>query len=83
VKSFSPSKLIIEGHTDSDGDEKANQALSELLAEEINDYLIYSYEEITPDMIETHGYGETRPIVPRDTPENKALNRRIEIFIWE
>ena len=29
------------------------------------------------------GYGEDRPIVENDTPENKALNRRIEVIVWE
>jgi OOP family OmpA-OmpF porin len=83
VRSFSPSKLIVEGHTDSDGDDEANQALSELRAGMIKDYLINNYEEITPDMVDAQGYGETRPIVTNDTPENMALNRRIEIVVWE
>jgi outer membrane protein OmpA-like peptidoglycan-associated protein len=75
--------LIVEGHTDSDGDDEANQALSELRAGMIKDYLINNYEEITPDMVDAQGYGKTRPIVTNDTPENKALNRRIEIVVWE
>ena len=83
VRAFTPSKLIVEGHTDSDGDEEKNQALSELRAELIKAYLINNYPEITPDMVIAQGYGETRPIVTNDTPENKALNRRIEIVVWE
>jgi outer membrane protein OmpA-like peptidoglycan-associated protein len=83
VRSFNPSKLTIEGHTDSDGDEGANQTLSELRAEMIMNYLINNYEEIRPAMITARGYGETRPIVTNDTPENRALNRRIEIVVLE
>jgi outer membrane protein OmpA-like peptidoglycan-associated protein len=84
VRAFTPSKLIIEGHTHSDGDEEQNQALSEPRAELIKAYLINNYPEIiTPEMVIAQGYGETRPIVTNDTPENKALNRRIEIVVWE
>ena len=50
----------------------------------IKAYLINNYPEIiTPEMVIAQGYGETRPIVTNDTPENKALNRRIEIVVWE
>ena len=83
VRAFNPSKLIVEGHTDSDGDEEQNQKLSEERAGVIKTYLINNYDEITPDMVQAQGYGETRPIVTNDTPENKALNRRIEIVVWE
>lgn len=83
VRSFSPSKLVVEGHTDSDGDEAANQQLSVQRAEMVRDYLINNYTEITPGMVSAQGYGESRPIVRNDTPENRALNRRIEIVVWE
>ena len=83
VENFSPGKLIIEGHTDSDGDTDSNQKLSEARAEAIREYLIDAYDFITPSMIEAKGYGEERPVVPNDTKENKALNRRIEVIVWE
>ena len=47
----------------------------------IRDFLID--EEITAEMVEAKGYGETQPIVNNDSPENKARNRRIEIIVWE
>ena len=83
VRNFSPSKLIIEGHTDSDGDDKANQILSERRADAVGKFLVDGYPFITPAMIEVRGYGETQPIVPNNTPENKKLNRRIEAIVWE
>ncbi len=83
VRAFSPSKLTIEGHTDSDGEEAANQALSVQRAEMIRGFLISNYEEITPNMVTARGYGESRPIVTNDSPENRALNRRIEIVVLE
>lgn len=83
VRAFSPSKLIVEGHTDSDGDLDANQALSVRRAETIMGFLVNNYEEISPEMVTAQGYGETRPLVTNDSSENRALNRRIEIVVWE
>ncbi len=83
VQNLSPSKVIVEGHTDADGDEKDNFRLSETRAQVVRQYLINTYQFITPTMIEARGFGEERPMVNNDTPENKALNRRIEIVIWE
>lgn len=83
VKNYSPSKLIIEGHTDSDGETSFNQNLSEIRAEAVRQYLIRTYDFITAAMIESRGYGEGRPVVPNDSPENKTLNRRIEVIVWE
>jgi outer membrane protein OmpA-like peptidoglycan-associated protein len=83
IKNFSPNKLIIEGHTDADGDDAANQLLSEQRAEQVAKFLLEGYPYITPGMIEARGYGETQPIAPNDTPQNKKLNRRIEAILWE
>ena len=49
----------------------------------VKQYLVATYPFITPAMIESKGYGEQRPVVNNDTPENKALNRRIEVLVWE
>ena len=83
VENFSPSKLVIEGHTDADGDAGTNMKLSERWAQQVRNYLIQTYEFITAGMIDAKGYGEERPIVNNDTRENKSLNRRIEVIVWE
>ncbi|MDA0334761.1 MAG: OmpA family protein [bacterium] len=83
VKLFSPAKLVIEGHTDADGEQADNMRLSEQRAQQIMKYLVNEYAFITPAMVEAKGFGEAQPIVPNDTPENKALNRRIEVIVWE
>ncbi len=83
VQLFTPAKLVIEGHTDSDGEDTANFRLSEQRAGEIRQYLINNYAFISAAMIEAKGFGESRPLVKNDTPENKALNRRIEVIVWE
>ena len=83
VQNLTPQKLVIEGHTDGDGDPQANLRLSEQRAGEVRKYLINTYEFITAGMIESKGYGELRPLVNNATAENKALNRRIEVIVWE
>ena len=83
IENFSPGKIIIEGHTDSDGDDEGNQILSDKRANEVVKFLINTFPFITDGMMEARGYGENQPIVPNDTPENKKLNRRIEVIVWE
>jgi len=83
VEMFTPSKLVIEGHTDSDGDAEANQVLSELRARSVVEYMILEFDFINAEMIEGRGYGEDQPLVPNDSPENKQLNRRIEALVWD
>ena len=83
VQNFAPNKIVIEGHTDSDGEENANQLLSDNRAEVVRQFLINAYSFILPGMIEAKGFGENQPIVENSSPENKALNRRIEVVVWE
>ena len=40
-------------------------------------------KNINPNRISLKGYGEFNPIVPNDTPENKAKNRRVDILVVE
>jgi len=70
-------KLVVEGHTDSDGDERDNQVLSEKRAQYIAQYLMTS-GEFEAGRIIAKGYGESRPLVPNDTEINKRQNRRVE-----
>ncbi len=68
--------IEVSGHTDSDGGEALNQALSEKRAESVKAYFVA--KSIDAARISTIGYGESRPFVPNDSPENKRRNRRIE-----
>jgi outer membrane protein OmpA-like peptidoglycan-associated protein len=70
-------KLEVEGHTDSDGRAESNLRLSQKRAESIATYIIEK-GSFDPDRITSQGFGETRPIVPNDTEENKSKNRRVE-----
>lgn len=66
--------LRIEGHTDSDGDDKANQTLSELRSMAVARWLVAKGNDCK--RLIPVGFGETKPIAANDTPDNKAQNRR-------
>jgi OmpA-OmpF porin, OOP family len=75
-----PSATIeIAGHTDSDGDETANQALSEKRAQAVMDYLVRA--GLPADRFTSIGYGSTQPVAGNDTEDGKAQNRRIEFVV--
>jgi outer membrane protein OmpA-like peptidoglycan-associated protein len=69
----------IEGYTDSDGDERANLALSVARAEAVVEALIL--RRISPDRLYAVGYGEANPIADNTTPAGRRLNRRIVVTI--
>jgi len=69
-------KLRIEGHTDGDGDDKANMDLSKRRAMSVSRWLVgrgTSCKRLVPV-----GFGETKPIASNATPEGKGQNRRTE-----
>lgn len=70
-------KIIIEGHTDSEGDKIVNQILSDRRAMSVKHALMV--KGIALDRMRVVGYGETRPIADNSTEEGKAKNRRVEI----
>lgn len=72
-------RLLIEGHTDSDGAAAYNLDLSRLRAQSIRSVLVAG--GVSPDRIETDGYGETRPVGPNTNAAGKAQNRRVEIVL--
>jgi outer membrane protein OmpA-like peptidoglycan-associated protein len=71
--------LIVEGHTDSQGSESYNQALSQRRADTVRDYLIQ--RGYPADHIQSQGMGKGRPIADNASPEGRANNRRVEIVI--
>jgi outer membrane protein OmpA-like peptidoglycan-associated protein len=69
--------IEIVGHTDSRGSDAANQTLSERRAGAVRDVLVR--DGVSADRVTTRGAGESRPVATNDTPEGRALNRRVEI----
>jgi len=73
------SKMVVEGHTDSQGAAAANQELSQKRAQAVRDYLVS--RGIAGDRITAQGYGQTRPVGENNSPEGRANNRRVEIVV--
>ena len=71
--------IEISGHTDSDGEEPANQALSEKRAQAVTDYLVKA--GLPANRFSAVGYGSTQPIAGNDTDQGKAQNRRIDFVV--
>lgn len=70
-------KLSVTGHTDSDGDDALNIALSEKRAGIVKAILVK--DGFADAGLTVIGKGESEPIAENDTPENKAKNRRVSI----
>jgi outer membrane protein OmpA-like peptidoglycan-associated protein len=71
--------LKIVGHTDADGDDNTNKALSEKRAEAVKKALVNIYN-ILPNRLTTKGKGESEPVDKNNTPEGKEKNRRVEFI---
>jgi OOP family OmpA-OmpF porin len=71
--------IEIAGHTDADGEDGFNQALSEKRAQAVTEYLVKA--GLPADRFTATGYGSTQPIATNDTDEGKAQNRRIEFMV--
>ena len=72
-------RIEIAGHTDADGEDGFNQALSEKRAQAVMDYLVKA--GLPADRFTAVGYGSTQPIASNETDEGKAHNRRIEFVV--
>lgn len=79
VNRYGKTSLTIVGHTDSTGAAEYNQSLSERRAQAVQQYL--GSKGVHPERMEAEGKGETAPRVSNNTPENRRLNRRVEIYI--
>lgn len=69
----------IVGHTDTDGDDASNLALSQKRAAAVKAELTTTFG-IAPGRMETDGKGEAQPAGPNTTAEGKANNRRVEFI---
>lgn len=69
----------VGGHTDNVGDPASNLQLSGARAASVIKYL--TDRGISAGRLKARGYGDTKPLVANDTPENQAKNRRTEFTI--
>ncbi|MCR8746728.1 OmpA/MotB family protein [Romboutsia lituseburensis] len=78
--------VLIEGHTDNvpmnNKEFASNWELSAARALSAVTYFVHE-KQIDPIRFSVKGYGEYKPLVPNDTPENRAINRRVDILMVE
>jgi outer membrane protein OmpA-like peptidoglycan-associated protein len=74
-------RIEISAHTDDVGSQEYNARLSDKRAASAVLFLIKN--NIVTDRLQPKGYGKLQPIVPNDSDENRAKNRRVEIRIIE
>jgi outer membrane protein OmpA-like peptidoglycan-associated protein len=72
-------KVVIEGHTDSNGNDDSNLRLSQQRADSVRTYLVS--RGVKAERVQALGKGEAQPVASNDTPEGRANNRRVEIIV--
>jgi len=77
-------KIVVSGHTDNipifTDRYRSNWELSASRAVSVVDALM-DVSKVGPDRLAIEGHADTKPVVPNDTPENRAKNRRVEIIL--
>lgn len=73
--------VTIIGHTDNTGSDMVNNPLSVNRASSTRDYLVG--RGVAINRIQIDGRGSREPVADNDTPADRAINRRVEIFVSE
>lgn len=76
LQKFKTTDVIIEGHTDAQGDENKNLLLSQNRANAIKQALVEKFM-ISPNRILAIGHGENKPVADNETAFGRATNRRV------
>ncbi|MBP9837987.1 MAG: OmpA family protein [Proteobacteria bacterium] len=86
ISKYPKSKTVLEGHTDSKGDDNYNLKLSKKRADSVKQWLVKN-SSLSGASLVAVGYGEKKPVAPNalpngeDNPEGRQKNRRVEIVI--
>jgi len=86
IRSKSKGSVLINGYTDSKGNDSYNQKLSEGRANSVKQWLT-TQGGISAVALQTRGFGKAHPVAPNirpdgsDNPEGRAKNRRVEVII--
>lgn len=79
LNQYEDRSVLIEGHTDSIGNEDYNQALSQRRADSVKVWLMK--QGVNSDRLVTSGKGEVSPVSGNDSASGRQLNRRVEVII--
>ena len=74
-------EVRIVGHTDSTGSDAINNPLSLARAESARNFL--TMRGVSGARIQVEGRGSHQPVASNDTPDGRARNRRVEIYVGE
>jgi OOP family OmpA-OmpF porin len=79
LKQYPNARFMLSAHTDSQGSEANNQALSARRAKAVAKYFIN--EGIDKSRFTAKAFGENQPIKTNSTVEGRRANRRVELHI--
>jgi OOP family OmpA-OmpF porin len=72
----------IHGHTDNQGDPKANMDLSERRAFAVKDWLQKQFPANFPEgRVRIFSHGQEQPLAPNSSADGRAKNRRVEVVL--
>jgi OmpA-OmpF porin, OOP family len=77
---FEQPVVVVEGHSDSTGLEETNLELSQHRAEAVSQYLVAN-RTLPANKLRAVGFGSAKPLASNQTPEGRAINRRIDLVI--
>jgi outer membrane protein OmpA-like peptidoglycan-associated protein len=80
LSQYPNTNILIVGHTDSDGSDDYNQALSIRRAQAVKDFM--AMQGVARALLNTSGRGESEPIASNTTDAGRQKNRRVEIAIY-
>jgi len=81
ISSIENATILIEGHTDSDGDEEYNLTLSENRCNAVRRKLMRLTRKSGKYTFNIQAYGESKPRIENSSEANKQINRRVEIMV--
>lgn len=80
LSGYPGARVVVEGHTDSEGSDSYNLELSAKRAESVRDYLVAA-GSLVDGTARIASYGESRPVAENETDEGRQANRRVDIIV--
>ncbi len=77
---FNLPDVVVEGHSDSTGQEETNIVLSQRRADAVRQYLVAN-RTLPAEKLKAVGFGSAKPLASNQTPEGRAVNRRIDLVL--
>ncbi len=81
LQSNASMKILVKGHTSSEGSDEYNQKLSENRSKAVVDYL--KSKGIAQERLSFKGFGKSQPVSSNDSENSRQMNRRVEFEVIE